>query len=274
MINFHKINSKANPIYKDLKVAYKNGFNKHISDYFCVGGIKNNLIALNNNWIPHTIFVSKSFDRKIVNDIKNRLKNNSIRWIELSDELNQELKTLNTQAGDCYFYYLIKQLNHQSFELSKKYNYLFLDNIQDPNNLGTILRNAAAFNLDKIFINHSVNLYNPKLIRASAGAVFSNQISVIDDLDNFINVVDKKGLKFVATANKVNAIEVDQFDSASGNIIIFGNEGNGINKRLLDLANTTIKIAINDQHTESLNVATSTGIILYELNKIWKRQSK
>lgn len=49
MINFHKINAKNNPIFKDLKIAFKNGYNKQISDYFCVGGIKNNLIALNNN---------------------------------------------------------------------------------------------------------------------------------------------------------------------------------------------------------------------------------
>ncbi|WP_255565821.1 RNA methyltransferase [Mycoplasma sp. E35C] len=271
MINFHKITSKNNPIFKDLKIAYKNGYNKHLSDYFCVGGIKNNLIALNNNWLPHTIFVTQSFDKKIINEIKTKLKDHPVQWIEISDQLNQELKEINTQAGDCYFYYLIKQLNHQSFELSDRYNYLFLDNIQDPNNLGTILRNAAAFDLNKIFINHSVNLYNPKLIRASAGAIFSNQISIIHDLNKFIEVINKKGLSLIATANQPNAIDVSEFDQASGNIIIFGNEGNGISDTLLNAATKTIKISINNKYAESLNVATSTGIILYELNKLWKK---
>lgn len=268
MINFHKINAKTNPIFKDLKIAFKNGYNKAIGDYFCVGGLKNNLIALNNNWIPHTIFVSQSFDQKLITNIKTKLKQNKVRWIMISDQLNDQLKEINTQAGDCYFYYLLKDLNHQSFDLNDQYNYLFLDHIQDPSNLGTILRNAAAFDLTKVFINDSVNLYNPKLIRASAGAIFSNQISIIKDLDQFISAAKNKGLRFVATANHKDAIALDEFDHQSGNIIIFGNEANGVSKTLLDKSDLIMKIVINNQYAESLNVATSSGIILYELNKL------
>ncbi|WP_391516908.1 TrmH family RNA methyltransferase [Mycoplasmoides gallisepticum] len=273
MISFHKINAKNNSIFKDLKIAFKNGYNKRISDYFCVGGIKNNLIALNNNWLPHTIFVSQSFDQKLISNIKSKLKQHKVRWIMISDQLNDQLKAINTQAGDCYFYYLLKALNHQTFDLSDQHNYLFLDHIQDPSNLGTILRNAAAFDLTKVLIHDSVNLYNPKLIRASAGAIFSNQISLIKNLDQFLNAIKKKGLRLVATANHEDATPLDQFDHQLGNIIIFGNEANGVSEQLLNQADQTIKIVINNQYAESLNVATSSGIILYELNKLWKKRS-
>ena len=79
MFKFHLINSSNNPIFKDLKVFVKNGDHKAFGDLFCVAGLKNNLLALQNNCLPHSVFINSQINPKIVNQIKTLIKNHKVR---------------------------------------------------------------------------------------------------------------------------------------------------------------------------------------------------
>lgn len=140
---------------------------------------------------------------------------------------------------------------------------LALDGIQDPGNLGTIIRSAVAFNVDTILIsNESVNVYNSKVIRASQGMIFHTNIVVCNLKDTIKELKEYKiyGTK-VDGGKNVNNIKLE-----NKYVVIMGNEGNGVSKDILDLCNEYLYIDMN-KNCESLNVAVATSIILYELSK-------
>jgi TrmH family RNA methyltransferase len=142
---------------------------------------------------------------------------------------------------------------------------LILDGIQDPGNLGTIIRSSVAFNIDTIVLsNDTVDLYNSKVLRATQGMLF--QINILRrDLLNFISELKSKDYKIYST-NVVNGNDISNVKKHNKYAIIVGNEGNGIKKDIQDLSDENIYIKMNEK-CESLNVGVATGIILYELNK-------
>ena len=141
---------------------------------------------------------------------------------------------------------------------------LILDNIQDPGNLGTIIRSAVAFNIDTIVLSSdTVDLYNPKVIRATQGLMFH------------INMIKKDLLEFIPTLKDEYRIlgtrvthgkSIKTLEKIEKFAIIMGNEGNGIKEETAELCDDFVYIEMND-NCESLNVAVATSIILYELDK-------
>lgn len=140
--------------------------------------------------------------------------------------------------------------------------FLILDNIQDPGNMGTILRTADSINLKQIIVaKGTADVYNPKVVRSTMGAIFRVKVIEIEDLTKVVKEMKKRKIKVYATdlATNSSIYDVDYKKSA----IIIGNEANGVSKQLLDLADQKIKIPMIGK-TESLNAAVATGIILYE----------
>ena len=138
---------------------------------------------------------------------------------------------------------------------------LILDEIQDPGNLGTIIRTAVAFNIDTIILSKdTVDLYSPKVIRASQGMIFKINIVIADIIDAIKNLKEKNyeiiGTKVSSAKNLKSLEKMNKF------VIIMGNEGNGVKKEILDLCDKHIYIKMN-QNCESLNVAVATSIILF-----------
>lgn len=267
MLNIHLIKSTSNPIFKDLKVFVKNGVNKNYSELFCVAGFKNNLVALENSWKPNTIFISSTIDQKLFNKIKSLTKKWKIRWIQLSSNLVLKLNELGN-GNDFFVYYEKINFFKQSFELSNQFNYALCDHVQQPENLGSIIRNAAAFNIKGLFLWNCASIFLPKTIRTSAGNIFNVSISIIQDLNKFLNSLITKNIKLIGLENSNNAKDILNLSSEQliGNIFIFGNEGNGIHTDLSKKINFNCKITINNK-VDSLNVATTSAIVFYELNK-------
>ncbi|MFA6666802.1 MAG: RNA methyltransferase [Bacilli bacterium] len=155
---------------------------------------------------------------------------------------------------------------NDSIKLSN--NLIYLDNIQDPGNLGTILRSALAFsNFDILISNDSVNKYNDKAIQASQGAIFNLNIEN-SDIDK-LKKLKTQGYKIVVSILSKDAIKLDdfKFDTNEKYVFVFGNEGQGIKKEIIDLAD--YKVFIEMSNIDSLNVGVAASIILYKahLNK-------
>lgn len=142
-------------------------------------------------------------------------------------------------------------------------NILILDDVQDPGNLGAIIRSAVAFNVDTIVLsNQTVDLYNPKVIRASQGMLFKVNI-IRTDLISFIKEIKQKEYHILAT-QLINGKNIKKLEKTEKLAIIMGNEGKGVSKPLLDLSDEFVYIKMNET-CESLNVAVASSIILYEL---------
>lgn len=142
---------------------------------------------------------------------------------------------------------------------------LILDDIQDPGNLGTIIRSCVAFNIETIILsNNSVDLYNDKVIRASEGMIFKVNI-IRDDIIKVIN--NLKDNNYVIYGTKVDGGEnIDKVVVAPKYALVMGNEGAGVSTKVLELCDKYLYIPMNS-NCESLNVGVATSIILYSLNK-------
>ncbi|MBQ9071573.1 MAG: RNA methyltransferase [Bacilli bacterium] len=142
---------------------------------------------------------------------------------------------------------------------------LMLDDVQDPGNLGTIIRSSVAFNIDTIILSKGcVDIYNSKVLRATQGMLFN--INIIEsDLLQVIKNLKEKSYKIYAT--KVNGGKsLKNVEKSEKFAIIMGNEGNGVKNEILDMSDEYIYIDMNPS-CESLNVGIATSIILYELDK-------
>ena len=140
---------------------------------------------------------------------------------------------------------------------------LIIDELQDPGNLGTIIRSSVAFNIDTIVLSeNTVDLYNDKVIRSSEGMLF--KINIIKrNVEEVINKLKREKYKIYGTkVTDGNNLKNTEFPSKLAFIV--GNEGNGVRKEILDLCDEYIYIPMND-NCESLNVAIATSIILYEM---------
>ena len=140
---------------------------------------------------------------------------------------------------------------------------LLLDNIQDPGNLGTIIRSSLAFNVDTIVLSKdTVDLYNPKVVRATQGMLFKQNI-IVSDLRECLNFLED----YTKYATKVDGGEnLDNIKFEDKVAIVMGNEGNGVSNGVLSLCDKYLYIKMNSS-VESLNVAVAASIILYELDK-------
>jgi TrmH family RNA methyltransferase len=140
---------------------------------------------------------------------------------------------------------------------------LLLDDIQDPGNLGTIIRSADWFGVNNIVCStHTVDIYNPKVVQSTMASL--GRINVVyENLKEWLS--DKRG-KVPVLAAVLNGKYLHEINHTKGYILMIGNEGNGLSDELIQMCDVKItipKIGL----TESLNAAVATSIILYELHK-------
>ncbi len=137
---------------------------------------------------------------------------------------------------------------------------IYLDNIQDPGNLGTILRTCLGMNIKNILVSEDcVFRYNQKTIQASQGAVFEVNLKVNDK--NELIKLKEEGYSVVSTTLQKDSIFLNDLKMKDKIIFIFGNEGNGIKKELINISNEKIIIPINN--IDSYNVSIALSIVLY-----------
>ena len=183
--------------------------------------------------------------------------NYDVEVLQVSEDVMKKLAfTMNPQPIMAVCYMKIdKEVDYH------KKRYILLDHLQDPGNMGTILRTSLALGYHDILISKdSVDLYNDKVIRATQGALFSLNISIVDLADE-IKKMQERGIKVYGTALE-DAFSIEEVESEARMAFILGNEGNGMSKEILDMVDERLYIPIDS--IESLNVAIAGSIIMYK----------
>lgn len=184
--------------------------------------------------------------------------NLDVEKIIVSKQVLKSISDLDTPASVCGIC-----VKPSSKEING--NVLMVDSVQDPGNLGTIIRSAAAFNIDTVILsNQTVDPYSPKVLRATQGMIFNIDL-IMDDLESRISILKNKGYTIYAT-NVSKGDNLYKLEKNKKFVIIVGNEGSGVSSNLLEKADSFLQIKTNEK-CESLNVAVATSIILYELDK-------
>ena len=143
---------------------------------------------------------------------------------------------------------------------------LALETIQDPGNIGAIVRTAVAVGVDGMLVSSdSVDLTNPKIIRATAGQWFRCAMQTSTHLADDIRKLQSQGVKAIATLANAKKTYWD-YDFNQPTVILLGNEGNGLSKELIELADDSVSIPQSDR-VESLNVAICAALLLYEAKR-------
>ena len=203
--------------------------------------------------IEGTHLVEEAFKNNIVVDAFSL----DDKYTKVSEEVMKKLSNLDTPPK-----YLAVCNKIEEKDING--NVLILDGVQDPGNLGTIIRSSIAFNIDTIILsNDSVDLYNTKVLRATEGMIFNINI-IRRDLNEILpNLKDKYT---IYTTNVVNGTNLSDIKVKTPFALIMGSEGNGVKDSIASYADESVYISMNTK-CESLNVGVATSIILYEFNK-------
>ena len=137
-----------------------------------------------------------------------------------------------------------------------------LDDVQDPGNLGTILRTVDSIGLNQIIVSkETADAFNPKVVRSTMGAIFRVKIIEVDNLQDTIKQIKKHHFKLMVTSLQTdNSIYDIEFKKK---IIVIGNEANGVSNEIQNIADEKAKIPMLGR-TESLNASVAAGIVMYE----------
>ncbi|MBO9999617.1 MAG: RNA methyltransferase [Cyanobacteria bacterium SID2] len=143
---------------------------------------------------------------------------------------------------------------------------LAIERLQDPGNLGTIVRTAVAADVEGLWLSEdSVDVDNPKVLRASAGTWFQLPISVTPNLSDFVRECRQMGTQIIATSADAGETHWD-VDLQRPSLILCGNEGAGLSPELSELADVQVRIPLANQ-VESLNVAIATALFVFEAQR-------
>lgn len=142
---------------------------------------------------------------------------------------------------------------------------VLFDGLQDPSNVGAIIRSAKAFGFDTLMLtNDTVDIYNEKLIRSSKGYSFSMNI-IKDDISSLLKLL-KQNKYYIVTSALNNAKSLKMVEKRDKIAIVIGNEGKGVSQDSINAANIVAKIEMN-QEVESLNASVAAAILMYEISK-------
>lgn len=143
---------------------------------------------------------------------------------------------------------------------------VLLEDIQDPGNLGTILRTGEGAGITGVIMSsQTVDIYNPKTIRATMGSVYRVPFLYVEDMAAAIGALREKGIHVYA-AHLQGQTYYDSFDFREGTAFLIGNEGNGLRQETARLADSYLKIPMEGQ-VESLNAAIAASLLVYEAHR-------
>lgn len=206
--------------------------------------------------------VEEAYKSGIVKEIF-LLENKSIDLdIPITYVSSDVMKKISTTDTYCDVIALCEKVNSNEIIGNK---ILLLDDIQDPGNLGTIIRSSVAFNVDTIILsNNTVDLYNPKVLRSTQG-MFCHINIITMDLVSAIEEIKNRNITLYGT-NVTCGVDVRSISDTSSYALIVGNEGNGVKESIQSMCDKNLYINMNSK-AESLNVGVACSILLYELEK-------
>lgn len=254
------ISSTSNSQIKNLIQLQKKSKARNEQGAFVIEGIKMFEESRDGGYLIKA-YVSESFYQEKMNEEPRYFEGFSYE-IVLDSVLKEAADTLTPQG----IMAIVKkpEYNFERMISDINANLVLLEDLRDPGNLGTIVRTAEGAGVTGIILSKtSVDMYNPKVIRSTMGAIYRMPFIYVDDFTEAINQIKKHSVKIYAahlSATK-NYDEVDFIDKTA---ILIGNEANGLSDEISNLADKYIKIPM-EGNVESLNAAIAAAILMYEV---------
>ncbi|BFL24269.1 TrmH family RNA methyltransferase [Mediterraneibacter gnavus] len=220
-----------------------------------------------------SLYFSESFEKKYGNEVLDAISGGDLKIREqirrkteiLSDAVFSYVSDTKTPQGVLA---VVRQMEYTLEQMTDGVipHLMILDNLQDPGNLGTIFRTAEATGVTGIIMSRDcVDIYNPKTIRSTMGALYRMPFVYVEDLRETIHTLKEKNIKSYA-AHLDGKNTYDKEDYRQGTAFLIGNEGNGLREEIAQCADTWIRIPMCGQ-VESLNAAVAATVLMFEVSR-------
>ena len=256
-----EITSKDNAYIKRAKKILSSSKFRKQENCFLIEGLRMcEEVLKSGNHILEFYYTQKFFEK--FEGITSRVSKVSEKSFIISEKISKLISDTDTPQG----IFCICELPQSSqIRIGEIDRIVLLENIQNPSNLGSILRTCDALGIKNIAISSSgCDVYNPKVLRGSMGAIFRLNICFFENTFQFITNLQEQGFKIYATVPRDDSLILGQAKFSGKCGIILGNEGNGLSDEAIDACFGKITIPMNED-AESLNVAVAAGISIWEI---------
>ncbi|MEG1848202.1 MAG: RNA methyltransferase [Lachnospiraceae bacterium] len=209
------------------------------------------------------VFVTQEYHAKCDTQVLAKLQRCSCELV--SGEVFAKISDTQTPQG---ILCVVEQLHYTIEDILQKESPLvvLLEDLQDPGNLGTIIRTGEGAGIGGVLMSKdTVDIYNPKTIRATMGSIYRVPFLYVEELSGIIQQLQKKQIQVYA-AHLEGDNYYNSYNYKQGTAFLIGNEGNGLKKETADLADAYLKIPMEGQ-VESLNAGVATALLLYEARR-------
>ena len=259
MGSFTEITSKDNKIIKYVSKLQKSSKFRFSERKIVIEGLRISKDVLENEGFIDYLIISNTFAKKCAEDLQafaDKTKNNYI----IPDHLFEKISDTETPQGIL----LITDMPLGRYRIENGKKYIALDRLQDPTNLGAISRTCEALGVGGIIMNNTTcDAFSPKAIRASMGTILRMPIFLTDNLSVFFK---ENGLRSFSCVVDKDAESISGVTFKSGDVIVIGNEANGISDEVKEYSYCKVTIPMSGR-AESLNAASAAAIAIYELMK-------
>ncbi|MBE6760147.1 MAG: RNA methyltransferase [Ruminococcaceae bacterium] len=257
-----EITSKDNQAVKAAAKLMSSARERRQTGRFIAEGIRLCTEVLENHCKICEVFYTEDAYLRYTETVE-RLERAAGKSYQITDEIAEKIADTVTPQG----VFVVAEMIVNTIDLDNiktDGQFVLLENLQDPGNVGAIFRTAEALGLNGAFLtNDSCDPYNPKTIRASMGAVFRLPYLIVDDVVTAMKECKAKNMRPIASvpdeASKITAIRFFK-----GAIMCIGNEGNGLSEQLKAVCGEKVTIPMNGR-AESLNAATAAAILMWEM---------
>ena len=262
------ITSTSNQQMKNISSLLKKGKERKKTKTFVVEGPRMVVEAPVESL--KAVYVAESYEKNIENQItlqelKIKCDQAHATYEVVADNVFKSVSDTQTPQGIMAVVAMPEYAMEQLLD-GEKTHLLILESIQDPGNLGTMIRTGEGAGITGVIMNKTtVDLFNPKTIRSTMGSIYRVPFYVTEDLKSTMAELQEKGVALYAAHLKgEHSYDEEDYTKACGFLI--GNEGNGLSDEIANLANTYIKIPMEGK-VESLNAAISATLLMYETNR-------
>ncbi|MEG1027106.1 MAG: RNA methyltransferase [Oscillospiraceae bacterium] len=256
------ITSKDNKFIKEyIKLSTKKAYRDE-QQKFVIESVKLYKEAVATNTKIEKVFVTEQCIEKYFNESEKSFQ--ADKTYIISQEISNKMSELPSSQG---IFAILKKPDFLNFTAIKNGKYIVLCDVQDPGNIGTIVRTADAFGLDGVVLaGNSCDIYNIKTIRSTMGSLFRVKIFITNSCMDVVNHFNGNNIITCAAVLDKLAKDISKYKFPNNCAVLIGNEGNGLSQQISDICSEkiTIKMAGN---AESLNASMAAGILMWELTK-------
>ena len=246
---------------------------------FCFDGIKLCMEALMSDVEIVRIFLRSSTAKSVIARIEKELPSvdfsSHVALVMLEDAVFEKISIEKSPEGviciakyidKCHKIVTINNIEELgAYPVTENERVMLLESVRDPGNLGTIIRGASAFGIDRLIISQDcADLYNPKTVRASMGTIFRQHIDRVEDMPSAVRALQNDGRRIYAAALDSTALRLGAAELCARDGIVIGNEGHGLSDETIAACTGCLFIPMAEG-TESLNAAMAATVCMWEM---------